>query len=396
MSRSASADPQPRPVAAPGDANFTGKLKALSISDVLEFLRVLNRCGVLILSDGSREVSLGVREGKILWATSTGPEGSPAHCLLREGQITRDQFEVVVERENQGERVNRALIELGILTPKDLWEALRSQARSIVLELFAWERGEFLFREGEGTVGSGLELDLPVLDLIAEGIRGVRDTRLFAQRLPSDSWVFEALEIPERKTSAPLEPHEAYVLKLIDGSRSLSEVNRASEIGKAETLRVVFLLFSVGYLRMKATPVSVLPSEPQDGEALTLIRRYNEMFAFLHRYLAREVGPIGEAVLGRYFEDQKKDQAALLCDARLARDGTLDERTLVRNLSSLQNGGRSERLIDGLNELLYAEILAVRRTLGVSHEGRAIQGLRDLGLQPVTRIESASEEAEKR
>ena len=74
----------------------------------------------------------------------------------------------------------------------------------------------------------------------------MRDTRLFAQRLPSDSWVFEAMEIPERKTSAPLEPHEAYVLKLIDGSRSLSEVTRASDIGKAETLRVVFLLFSVG------------------------------------------------------------------------------------------------------------------------------------------------------
>src|SRR5882672_10897834 len=155
MSRSTSADPQPRPVAAPGDASFSGKLKALSISDVLEFLRVLNRQGVLILSDGSREVSLGVRDGKILSATSTGPEGSPAHYLLRGGQITRDQFEAIVERENQGERVTRALIELGILTPKDLWEALRRQARSVILELFGWERGEFFFREGDETGGSG-------------------------------------------------------------------------------------------------------------------------------------------------------------------------------------------------------------------------------------------------
>src|SRR6058998_3337425 len=138
MSRSASADPQPRSVAAPGDASFSGKLKALSISDVLEFLRVLNRRGVLILRDGSREVSVLVRDAKVLLATASGEQGSLADYLLREGEITREQHGAVTEKEKKGERVGRALIELGILSPKELWEALRGQTRAIVRELFEW------------------------------------------------------------------------------------------------------------------------------------------------------------------------------------------------------------------------------------------------------------------
>jgi hypothetical protein len=199
--------------------------------------------------------------------------------------------------------------------------------------------------------------------------------------MPSGASIFEAISASERKVSLPLEPHERYVLSLVDGHRSLVQVARSSEIGEAETLRVIFLLFSVGYLKMRAFQAA--PEPTSDAQALPLIRRYNEMFAFLHRYLVTEVGPIGEAVMGRYFENQKKAQPALLTDGRLGRDGTLDERVLLRNLGSVRDGEKTESLVDGLNELLYAELLAVRRTLGASHEGRAVQGLRELGLQPV-------------
>jgi hypothetical protein len=100
--------------------------------------------------------------------------------------------------------------------------------------------------------------------------------------------------------------------------------------------------------------------------------------------------------MGRYFEDQQKAQPVLLSDGRLGRDGTLDERLLLRNLGAAGDaGGGMEKLVDGLNELLYAELLAVRRTLGAHHEGRAVQGLRELGLQPVIHSEVAMESSRK-
>jgi len=400
MNRSTDSNPQlspPDSSTRPGpparDGSFSGRLKALSICDVLEFLRVLNRRGVLVLRDEGREVSVQVRDGQVVGVRSNHSDGNLAGFLFREEQISREQMEAALERERSGERPARILIEAGILAPKGLWEVLRRQAQKIINDLFEWEKGEFRFHEAQEIPGGGMDLGLPILDMVGGGIRSVRNTQLFTERMPSELSVFEATSPRDAGTSLALEPHERYVLKLIDGERSLAEVVRASEIGRAESLRVIFLLFSTGYLKMRAHQAPA--AQPRDEETLPLIRRYNEMFAFLHSYLVKEVGPIGEAILSRYLLDQKKQQPALLGEQNLGRDGTLDERLLQKSLRNLGNGSGSDLLLDGLNELLYSELLAIRRTLGPHHEGRAVQGLRELGLQPVLHPDAAPEQARK-
>jgi hypothetical protein len=396
MNRSADTSSQPpteeassRPKAAARDGSFSGRLKALSICDVLEFLRVLNRRGVLTLRDDGKEISIQVSEGQVVCVSGNEPEGNLARFLHREGQITADQVETALERERNGERLARVLIEAGILTPRSLWEVLRRQAESLISELFEWERGEFEFQQAKAISGGGVDLHLPILELVGSGIRSVRNTRLFSERMPSEESIFEP---NAGMTGLALEPHERYVHALVDGERSLAEVIRISEIGRAETVRVIFLLFSSGYLKMRAYKA---PSDAKDEEVLPLIRRYNEMFSYLYSYLVKEVGPIGEAILGRYLADQRKQQPELLAEQSLGRDGSLDERQLQRSIRGMGNGNRPELLLDGLNELLYSELLAIRRTLGPQHEGRAVQGLRELGLQPVLHPEPAANEVGK-
>jgi uncharacterized protein DUF4388 len=398
MNRAADSNPQllqsdsaARPEPPARDGSFSGRLKALSICDVLEFLRVLNRRGILVLREEGREVSVQVQDGRIVGVVSNHPDGNLAEFLFREQKISREQVEAAVERERNGERPARILIEAGVLTPKSLWEALRRQAQSIINDLFEWEKGEFSFHEVRDIAGGGMDLGLPILGVVGEGIRSVRNARLFSERMPSEQSVFEATPAPETRASLPLEPHERYVLSLIDGERSLGEVVKLSEIGRSETLRVIFLLFSTSYLKMRAYQAPA--ARDRDGESLPLIRRYNEMFAFLHGYLVREVGPIGEAILSRYLMEQKKQQPALLAEQSLGRDGSLDERQLHKSARGLGNGNRPEVLLDGLNELLYSELLAIRRTLGPQHEGRAIQGLRELGLQPVLHADEPDRKA---
>ena len=54
----------------------------------------------------------------------------------------------------------------------------------------------------------------------------------------------------------------------------------------------------------------------------------------------------------------------------LRKDGSLDEAAVERNLARLPEERRRPALVDALNELLYAELLAVKRTLGADHETR--------------------------
>ena len=50
---------------------------------------------------------------------------------------------------------------------------------------------------------------------------------------------------------------------------------------------------------------------------------------------------------------------------------------MERNLTKFPEDSRRAILVDALNELLYAELLAVKRTLGHEHEAVLIRALRD-------------------
>jgi hypothetical protein len=48
-----------------------------------------------------------------------------------------------------------------------------------------------------------------------------------------------------------------------------------------------------------------------------------------------------------------------------------------RNLNRLPDAEQRSTLVDALNELLYAELLAVKRTLGADHEASIVRAFRE-------------------
>ena len=59
----------------------------------------------------------------------------------------------------------------------------------------------------------------------------------------------------------------------------------------------------------------------------------------------------------------------------------MDAGLLRQNLRSLAGHPQRDALIEGLNELLYAELLIARKTLGPQHEGRILRVFKDARLQ---------------
>ncbi|HXH28551.1 MAG TPA: DUF4388 domain-containing protein, partial [Candidatus Polarisedimenticolia bacterium] len=70
-------------------SSFRGRLKALSVADLLEFLRVLNRRGLLSVTGEAVSVGLYLREGRLVHATSSRDADRLSELLLRWGLVTR-------------------------------------------------------------------------------------------------------------------------------------------------------------------------------------------------------------------------------------------------------------------------------------------------------------------
>ena len=177
-----------------------------------------------------------------------------------------------------------------------------------------------------------------------------------------------------------MEPFEKHVFDLIDGHRSIREICQESEIGDAETMKVLYMLVSIGYTRVKGRKMEQGPDrkEISADEAVVIIGNYNRMFSYLYRYMLRDVGPITEHVLNKYLSELKETGSSVFKNVSLKKDGTLDSGTIQENLKWIRADNKRELLVSSLNEFLYSSILAVKRMLGPEHESRVIESLKDL------------------
>jgi len=357
------------------DHTLRGRLKALSIADLLVFLHGLGRSGRLHLTRDREEALLDLRGPYVVRAAGNRDADRLEEVLLRRGRITPEEYEAARRRQEEDPTagIGRGLIAAGALTPRELIAARRDQAHQIVRGLFEWEDGEYRFEEGHAVSGWSAPVDLPILDLVAEGLRSVRRLESFRERLPSPDWAFEPIP---GASGVSLEPQETHVLGLLDGTRTLEAVSEASEFPADEVRRILFLLLTLGRIRPRP-----LGPPGEEGEATeSLLRRFNGIFGRVYQYLTLELGPISETLLNATLREIEGAHAPLFESARLGGDGTLDEGVLDRNLRGLARRDRRKTLVEGLSELLYRELLVLRSALGPDHERRVLHRLRRDGL----------------
>ncbi len=368
-------------------APLEGKLEEHDLASILEPLRSQRKTGVLIIRRDRAEKRLYFKAGSLIFASSSLLDERLGDILLREGKITQLQHDRSAELIKQGMRQGRALIEIGALTPKELWWSVQHQLKEIFYSLLTWDHGTHTFSEGELRTNENIVIDLDVPQLLLEGIRRLREPGVLRRRFPPADCTFLQTRLGlDEKVS--LEPYEKHILHLVDGSRPTTEICTRSEIGEFETLKVLYALESIGFIRRRqredAPPPPRREATPVEEQVdlRQILQTFNDAYGFLYKYMLREIGPIAENVLNKYLNDIRNNQEALFKNVKLRKDGSLDLEVLQKNLSSLKPEARRETLIGGLNEFFYAELLAIKKTLGPEHESSVLKSLQELHLNP--------------
>jgi len=357
--------------AVPG--GLRGTFVQLPLPELLRELSTAGVTGILSVVAGGARKALYLRGGRVVFAASNLPSDRLGEFLLREGRITSEQNEASARALPRGKRQGKALVEMGVLTPDELWRAVQSQVRDIVLSVFQWDEGQFRFEPSPLPERERITVDLDVVALILEGLRRVDAAGALRSRYPDGHLVLERAADPP----GGFLPYERHVLDLVDGERSVLEICHESEVGDNETLKVLYALLSTGLLRIRGRKARALDQDfVSEDTTLAVLEGFNRMFRLVFAHMAREVGPIAESVLEKYLGGVREARPEVLQGARLRRDGALEEAAVERNLGHLLEGERRGALIDALNEILYAELLAVKRTLGPEHEATIVRTLR--------------------
>jgi len=116
--------------------------------------------------------------------------------------------------------------------------------------------------------------------------------------------------------------------------------------------------------------------EPASRDASeTALSAYNSMYAYIYRYLLREIGPEADAALQKAVTELHTT-GGIIATCRVTKGGIIDPPPLLAAVAGLPGDERSLQLTNTLNEILYAMLFAVRNTIGADHEANILKALR--------------------
>ena len=358
-------------ISVPG--GLKGSLYDVPLPELLQHLRVAEATGILSITSAGAKKALFLKAGRVVFANSNLPNDRLGELLLRNGKITVDEYEASIRDMSKGKRQGKALVEAGALTPQDFWSGVQLQVGEIANSLLHWQDGTFHFEESDKPRHERITVDLDIGELVLKGLREVDSSGPIQAHFPSGDSVLE--RIPDSEI-AGLEPWERHVLDQIDGERTTGAICSGSEIGDRETLKVLYAFISTGMAREDQPKRQALDSDfITEDSSWSVITSFNQKYARIYGHLFAEVGPVVAAVLGKYLNELREQHPELLHGVELMKDGTLDGAAIERNVGALEGEGRHDRLVAVLNEFLYAELLAIKRTLGAEGEAQIVKEL---------------------
>ncbi len=135
----------------PGREGLHGHTWAISIPDLLSFLQVQGKTGVLHVNIGTEVISLVISEGDLVNAYSdNSPPGLRlGEILVEQGKIDSAKLQAFLVDFSYGrERLGDALEAEGLISHDELEQALEFQVRLIFARLLCSEKAYFRFHVG--------------------------------------------------------------------------------------------------------------------------------------------------------------------------------------------------------------------------------------------------------
>jgi hypothetical protein len=126
---------------------FAGGLQTVSLTDLLEFLRIGQRTGTMVCSSAAGTGRILLRSGKLLGASSPTTRPLPGY-LVASGTVTLDALRALPNISPEvwsGPAIGSLLVKSGVVTTVQVREALGEQVRDALAELLTWRDGEFSF-----------------------------------------------------------------------------------------------------------------------------------------------------------------------------------------------------------------------------------------------------------
>ena len=285
-----------------------GSLREYSLPKILTDLHRKRATGTLAVSTPNFTKKAYLVKGDAVFAASSYEDDRLGEMLLKAGKITVEQYDKSVEiLKRTKKRQGAILVELGYLTPKDLFWGVKYQVKEIIYSLFQLEDGECEFIEGDVPTDEVITLKMSMGNLIHEGVKRIDNWTRIRREMPDTGIALKLSKDPLTLfQDVELSPYNKKMLSIIDGKKTIKEIIDSSWMNSFEAMKTVYVLWSIGILEEKIAEKEEVKEEAGETVSLdellqpfaeeedALIKRVEEIYSNLDRLKLNELLEAGE------------------------------------------------------------------------------------------------------
>ena len=239
-----------------------GQLGEKLVADLIREVAEKKSTGLLRLSQDKTIKAIFFESGAPVFAISSLPHEQIDHKLIKGRFAAAGLVEAAKKKADNPQKLGRTLVQTGVATEHVMQLAASELATQIIMSLFEWDQGDYVFSEGAAT-DLDARLKWTAADCIVTGTREVAKLDLIANRIaPRERFIAQVT--PEEDAignSATLTSAEGYVLSSITGPTQVSELGNLTGLSDEDTRTAVCVLLALGLVRPHETPVA--PSRPE-------------------------------------------------------------------------------------------------------------------------------------
>ena len=270
-----------------------GTLGELSIPELFAtaFLRKIDGTLEVKNSEGVTKI-VYFRNGEPIYVEGDVREETLGQVLVRHGIISEGTALNSLENmSSQGKKMGGALLDMGAVTPMQLYQGLKLQMREKLLGLFTWDEGKFFFDKGQVETHNLTVFEINPVEVLLDGLNENFKPELMRELFETSAhqtvrmrWSSDQIALVK------LPPPCLEILSLIDGKRTIGQIFKQSDLERIEAARVLYALLLLGAYEADSEPEAPQAlAEPDELHVPTILDSDYDFDALLSDELESEL-----------------------------------------------------------------------------------------------------------
>lgn len=185
-------------------------------------------------------------EGNIVFATSNSEKDKLTNILIKNKKITKEQLNMALKQMDKSISLGRNLVNMGLITHKELVWAVKIQVLSIVFSILMLREGEYSVIEGFLPDGI-IKLPFNTLKILFDSLLLFKDKDWISEQITSDMVFKKTNYFDEYKEKILPDSSFEKIYDLIDGNRSVGEITGMVDV---EDFKVYKLFYALKFLKL--------------------------------------------------------------------------------------------------------------------------------------------------